>query len=74
MGNSGLPYEDFKIDNVIIDDEGNYVRTFQIGMHYDKSQPPKEKMVIIHGYGGTALMFWPVMKDLAEDYHLILVD
>ena len=74
LENSGIPYEQFEIDNVIIDEEGNYVRTFQIGMNQNNSKPPKEKMVIIHGYGGTAIMFWPVMKDLAEDYHLILVD
>jgi len=40
----------------------------------NETHPHKEKMVIIHGYGGTAIMFWPVMKALAEDYHLILVD
>jgi len=28
---SGIPYEDFKIDNVIIDDEGNWIRTIQVG-------------------------------------------
>jgi len=28
---SGLPFEDFQIENIAIDDEGNYMRTFQVG-------------------------------------------
>jgi pimeloyl-ACP methyl ester carboxylesterase len=43
-------------------------------MNYDESLAPKEKLVIIHGFGGSSVMFWPVMKDLAKDFHLILVD
>jgi pimeloyl-ACP methyl ester carboxylesterase len=27
--------------------------------------PPKEKLVMTHGYGGSIVMFWPMMRELA---------
>ncbi len=29
---------------------------------------------MIHGDGGSVIMFWPMMKGLAERYHLIMID
>lgn len=60
--------EDFIIRNVSIDDSGNYIRTIEAGM----SNP--EVMVLIHGYGGSGIMFWKIMKPLAEKYHLVMID
>lgn len=74
LENSGLEFEEFKIDNIIIDEEGHYVRTFQVGMQTDLDMPAKEKMVMTHGYGGSIVMFWPIMKELSKDYHLIMFD
>ncbi len=31
-------------------------------------------MVLVHGYGGSGIMFWKIIKPIAEKYHLILVD
>jgi pimeloyl-ACP methyl ester carboxylesterase len=31
-------------------------------------------MVMVHGYGGSGIMFWKIIKPIAERYHLILVD
>jgi pimeloyl-ACP methyl ester carboxylesterase len=31
-------------------------------------------MVLMHGYGGSGIMFWKVMKALSEHYYLIIVD
>ena len=28
----------------------------------------------MHGYGGSGIMFWKIIRPLAEQYHLILVD
>jgi pimeloyl-ACP methyl ester carboxylesterase len=49
------------------------VRTFQVGMA-SNDLPPKEKLVMTHGYGGSIVMFWPMMRELAQDYHLIMFD
>ncbi len=43
-------------------------------METDPSKPPKEKMVMTHGYGGSIVSFWPVLKELANNYHLIMFD
>ena len=29
---------------------------------------------MVHGYGGSGIMFWKIIKPIAERYHLILVD
>lgn len=31
-------------------------------------------MVILHGFGASGIIFWKIMKPLAERYHLIFVD
>ena len=31
-------------------------------------------MVLVHGYGGSAIMFWRIMQPLAERYNLIMID
>ena len=31
-------------------------------------------MVLVHGYGGSGIMFWKILKPLTEHYHLILID
>lgn len=35
LGYSGIPYNKFKISNVVIDSEGNFIRTIEVG---DKSK------------------------------------
>lgn len=45
------------------------MRTFEVGF-----QKNTEKMVLIHGYGGSSIMFWKIVKPLAERYHLIMID
>ncbi len=32
LENSGIPFEEFKVHNVEVDDQGHYVRTFEVGM------------------------------------------
>lgn len=68
LAHSGIPYEQFDIQNVVIDQDGNYIRTYQVG---DRT---KQTMVLMHGYGGSCVMFWRIMKPLAEKYHLIMID
>ena len=65
---TGIPPEDFELQNVVIDDDGNFARTIQVG---DRS---KEKIVLFHGYGGSGIIFYKIIAPLAEMYHVILVD
>jgi hypothetical protein len=65
---SGIPLQNFKLSNVVIDEEGNYIRTIEVG---DKSN---QHLVLIHGYGGSGIIFWKVMKALSEKFYLILID
>ena len=60
---------EIKIRNIQIDSIGNYVRTFEI-----ISDAEKPTLVIMHGYGASAVIFWKIIKSLREDYNLILVD
>ena len=45
-----------------------YIMTYEIG---DKSKPT---IVLIHGYGGSALVFFKLYKPLIEKYHVIMID
>lgn len=31
-------------------------------------------MVLIHGYGGAAVVFYRIIKDLSDKFHLYLID
>lgn len=68
LGYTGIPIEDFEITDVVIDLEGNSIRTIQAG---DRT---KQKLVLVHGFGGSGVMFWRIIKPLAEKFHLILID
>ncbi|TNV79164.1 hypothetical protein FGO68_gene16455 [Halteria grandinella] len=73
---TGLPEEEFEFSDVIIDEQGNYVRTIQVG-HKQPSPTgvAKPKVVIIHGYGASGLFFYRVMKHLVDaGLHLIFID
>ena len=67
---TGIPLEYFEITDVPITfhDGENFIHTIQVG---DRT---KEKLVLVHGYGGSGVMFWPIIKSLAENFHLIMVD
>lgn len=45
------------------------MRTYEVGF-----QKNTEKMVLIHGYGASAIIFWRIVKPLAERFHLIMID
>ncbi len=71
---SGLDYSTIEITNVVIDDQGNYVRTFQIPP-IKKTQEKPPVLVLIHGYGGFSAIFYKIIKDISEaGIHLIMID
>ena len=66
---SGLPFEAFEIKDIVIDDFMNSVRTFHVNPN-NKSQT----LVILHGYGGSGILFWKMIKELTDHYDLYLID
>ena len=34
----------------------------------------KPTLVLVHGYGGSGLIFYRLYKDLSEKYHIVMVD
>lgn len=31
-------------------------------------------MVLVHGYGGSGVMFWKIIKALTDQFYLIIID
>lgn len=46
-----------------------YIMTYEFG---DKERLPT--IVLIHGYGGSALTYYPMFKYLKDKYHVIAID
>ena len=56
---TGIPMEEFQIDNIIIDDKGNFVRTIRIGnvSNIFTSNPMTARQSKV-GYGSWLWSFW----------------
>jgi len=67
LGYTGCQSHEIEAANVTIR-EGVDIRTYIIG---DKSKPV---LVLVHGYGGSGLLFFRIFKGLAENFCLILPD
>ncbi|CDW91713.1 UNKNOWN [Stylonychia lemnae] len=65
---SGVPIQDIEVFNVLIDNQRNYIRTVRV----KSNQNPV--MILIHGYGGSSIVFWKIIKPLQDKYNLFLVD
>ena len=59
---------------MVIDTEGNFIRTIQIGMPPSRDEY-RPKCVLVHGYGGSGAIFYKIIKDIRDaGVHLILID
>ena len=66
---SGMSPESFKCTNIPLDSEGkDYIHTIEMG------DPSKPTLVLIHGYGGSSVKFWKIVKPLSERYHIYMID
>ena len=67
---SGLKlYDELHIFDVPIDFNGpNYIHTTRCG---DKN---KETLVLLHGYGGSNVLYFPMLKDLTSKYRVYCID
>lgn len=66
-----MPKKAFEMQDVIVGEEkygGATIRTCTIG---DPSLP---KLVLIHGYGGSLVLWFSVIKDLSKKFRLYLID
>jgi len=48
--------------------ENHYIHTYKSG----EGNP--ETLVLIHGYGGSSLFFYPMLKDLSKKYRVFCID
>ena len=69
LDHSGLTYETYQISNVVIDDYGNYIRTYHLNPNNQK-----ETLILVHGFGGSGVIFWKILKPLSEKFNIYLID
>ena len=43
-------------------------------MTYELGKKGKPEIVLIHGFGGSALIFFKLFKHLSEKYHVYAID
>lgn len=67
---SGLElYKEIHVFDVPIDFEGeNYIHTYRCG---DENA---ETLVLLHGYGGCSLLYYPILKELSKKYRVYCID
>ena len=70
---SGINVEEFKSYKVYIDNEEEnklYIWTYEVGQR-DQGKPT---ILLVHGYGGSGMIFYRLFKKLSERYHLVMID
>ena len=76
----GLKKDEFEIRKVVVDKKSNlFINTIIVHKKETKtsssaSSTQKPSIVLIHGYGGTGLMFSSLITALARNFRVILVD
>ena len=78
----GLTRDEFEIKKVVVDKEQNlhlntiivHTKLSQTTRSISDESAPKPTIVLIHGYGGTGLMFSCVIPALAYNFRVILID
>ena len=63
-----LPLEQIQRLDVVIDSQGSTIRTLIMG------NPTAQKLVLVHGYGGSGVLLYKVFKDLSQHFNLIVID
>ena len=69
MTYSGLTEKEYEVKKVFIDDEQMaYMSTILVG------NPHNPPLVLVHGFGGSGVLYYKVMKDLAKNFYVIAID
>jgi pimeloyl-ACP methyl ester carboxylesterase len=58
-----------KIENVMMSQD-NFIHTIT----FSEQEEGKETFVLVHGYGASGLIFYPILKELSRHFHLITID
>jgi pimeloyl-ACP methyl ester carboxylesterase len=78
MRRAGLSEAEYKIHNKPIDegDPEQYIHCIEVQRSdiAEEARAAMPKMVLIHGYGAGGCYFFRVIKDLAQNFHLYVVD
>jgi abhydrolase domain-containing protein 5 len=48
--------------------------TYEFGDKYNSTVNSRPTIVLIHGYAGSALTYYPIFKYLVDKYHVIAID
>ena len=66
---SGLTEDEYEIRKVTVDaEQKHHVTTIIAG------DPAKQTMVLVHGYGGSGMLYYRCLKGLTENFHVIAID
>ena len=63
-------FKSYKIDIYEESEQPSYIWTYEIG---NKNQG-KETILLVHGYGGSGMIFYLLLKELSEKYHVVMMD
>jgi hypothetical protein len=59
--NIDVPVGEFNSEKVFIRTLIVYEEIYNLRMGINRNVPPRETLVILHGYGGAGVLFFPVM-------------
>ena len=66
---SGLAQDEYEVRKVFTNEEETcYMTTIIAG------NPENPTLVLVHGFGGSGSLYYKVMKGLAENFYLIIID
>ena len=66
---SGLAEDEYEVKKVFTNDEETvYMTTIVAG------NPENPSLVLVHGFGGSGSLYYKVMKGLAQNFYLIIID
>jgi pimeloyl-ACP methyl ester carboxylesterase len=56
------------------EEEDILIRTIFINVKNEAPTENKQTLVLLHGYGGSGCLFYPILKKLGESFEVVLVD
>jgi pimeloyl-ACP methyl ester carboxylesterase len=69
-----VPVDDFNGNKVNIRTLIVYEEFYNLRKGILRPIPKKETLVILHGYGGAGVLFFPIMKKLSKYFNLVFLD
>ena len=70
MSEGLIPGENLKIYDVELGGREGHIHTIEAGFESEN----KPKIVLIHGYGGSSIVFWRMVAKMRDSYHVYAID